>query len=205
MQASIGTSYDFEAEKRKWSQISLSASIPNKFVDLSYSAQFTPYDDHDRLIAPALMNYSINLSPKLQGASGSFWGGDFLVFEKIQPKDYMKGINTAKMPGWSVSFNPSYSFSRQRKSLAEPFTTTRTYQFSTSARIQFSTIWSAAWASSFDFSENKFMNHSLNFHCDLECWDMVFDWRPSGVDAGYYYFTIRIKKHPDIKWVERSR
>ncbi len=204
LSANIGMKYDFEAEGRKWSPISLSASIPNKLIDFSYSSSFTPYSDDNELIFPKIMSYSIRLSPKFKGVSGTFWGGDFLVFEHLEPEDYMVGYGDLKTPGWNINFNPSYSFSRSRPSLREKFTTKKEYHLSTNARIQFTNIWSAAWSSKFDFTRNEFVNHSLNFTCDLECWDLKFDWYPSGFNRGYYYFIIKIKKHPDIKWVERS-
>ncbi len=203
--ANISTAYDFEAKTRKWDPIGLSATIPNKLIDFSFSSSFTPYNDKNKLIVPKIMNYTINLNPKLKGASGSFWGGDFLILEDLQPKDYMKGYADLNTPGWSVNFNPSYSFSRSRSSPSQKyFTTTKTYNLSTSARVKFTNIWSVAWSSRYDFTKSEFMNHSLNFTCDLECWDLKFDWYPSGYNRGYYYFIVKIKKHPDIKWMERS-
>ncbi len=151
------------------------------------------------------MNYTITLDPKLKGASGSFWGGDFIILEDLQTKDYMKGYADLKTPGWSVNFNPSFTLRRSRPSWSDDyFSTTKTYKLSTNARIKFTNIWSAAWSSYYDFTKSQFMNHSLNFTCDLECWDLKFDWYPSGYNRGYYYFIVKIKKHPDIKWMERS-
>ncbi len=200
----ISTSYDFEAKTRKWKNIGLSASIPNKLIDFSFNSSFTPYSDANELIIPKMMNYSIRVSPKLRGAGGSLWGGDFLILEEIEPEEYMKGYTDLKTPGWSINFNPSYSFSRSRSTLREKFTTKKEYRLSTSARIKFTNIWSTAWSSTYSFDKSQFMNHSLNFTCDLECWELKFDWYPSGVNQGYYYFIVKIKKHPDIKWVERS-
>jgi hypothetical protein len=38
---------------------------------------------------------------------------------------------------------------------------------------------------------------------DQDCWNMRFDWRPSGYNPGYY-FLINIKKIPEIKWEQRG-
>jgi lipopolysaccharide assembly outer membrane protein LptD (OstA) len=196
----IGTSYDFEADLRKWSNITLSATIPNKLIDFTFGSAFTPYDETNNLIVPEPLNYSISLRPKLGGARGSFWGGDFLILEGIQPDDYMVGYGNLKNPGWSLSINPHYNFSRSRLSVSDDFTTKRDYRLNANASIKFSSIWSASWGSSYDFTNNRFMNHSVNFRCDLECWDLTFNWNPSGIDGGSFYFIVNIKKHPEIKW-----
>ncbi len=198
--ANISASYDFEAEIRNMSNIRLSAGIPNKLIDFSFSSTFTPYNESNAFIAPELLNYSISLRPKLGGARGSFWGGDFLILEGIQPDNYMVGYANLQKPGWSMSINPHYNFSRSRLSVSDDFTTKRDYRLNANANIKFSNIWSASWGSSYDFTNNRFMNQSVNFHCDLECWDLTFNWNPSGIDGGSFYFIINIKKHPEIKW-----
>ncbi|MGD9200696.1 MAG: putative LPS assembly protein LptD [Chitinispirillia bacterium] len=200
LNGSINTSYDFEKKTRKWSNIGLSAGIPNKIIGFSYSSSFTPYDDGNRLVFPKLLSYSISLRPNISGARGTFWGGDFLLFHEIQPEDYMEGYTDLKTPTWSINFNPSYTFSRSRSRISEKFKTTKSYRLSTSADIKFTNIWSMSWSSNFDFTKNKFMNHSMNFYCDLECFDLRFNWYPSGLNKGSFRFIIRIKKHPEIKW-----
>lgn len=202
--ANFGTSYDFEKETRKWNNISMSVGIPNKIIDFSYSSSFTPYDDVNKLIFPKLMNYRITLSPKLGGATGTFWGGDFIILEGLQPENYMAGYTDLKNPGWNINFNPSYTFSRSRTSLSEDFTTAKTYQLITNARIKFTSIWSISWSGNYSFTDNQFMNHSVNLYCDLECWDLKFDWYPSGFNQGTFYFVLKIKKHPEIKWLRRD-
>lgn len=200
LNSSLGCSYDFEAETRKWSNINLSASIPNKLIDFSYSSTSSPYDDNNSLIVPKLLSYSISLRPKLSGARGTFWGGDFIILEKLDTTNYMIGYKDLSTPQWQVNFSPSYRFTRSREHVSDKFKTTKSYTLSTSANIKFTHKWSVSWGSSFDFNKNKFMNHSINFHCDLECFDLRFDWYPSGFNRGTFNFVINIKKHPEIKW-----
>ena len=202
--AGISTAYNFEAKSRKWSNIGLSAGIPNNFVDFSFGSTFTPYNESDELIIPKLLSYSISLRPKIGGIGGSLWGGDFLLFEGIQPKDYMAGYNNPSKPGWNIDISPSYSFTRSRAQFPGEFKTDKQYQLGSSARIKFTNIWSASWSSQYDFTKDQFVNHSVNVHCDLECWELKFDWYPSGFNRGAYYFIIKIKKHPEIKWTERE-
>ncbi len=197
---SLGASYDFEKESRNWSDISLSASIPNKLIDFTFNSTFTPYNAENKLIAPQPLRYSFSLRPKLAGIKGQFWGGDFIILEGLRTEDYMQGYNNLSKPGWSASVRPDYNFSRSRRNVDDDFTTDKSYRLSASANIKFSHIWSAAWGSSYNFEERRFMNNSVNFICDLECWEMNFNWNPSGLDGGSFYFIIKIKKHPEIKW-----
>ncbi|MBD3391033.1 MAG: hypothetical protein GF410_03360 [Chitinivibrionales bacterium] len=52
----------------------------------------------------------------------------------------------------------------------------------------------------YNFVTNRFEGMNFAFQCDLECWDMKFDWHPSGWNQGSFWFTVGVKKHPDIKW-----
>jgi hypothetical protein len=105
----------------------------------------------------------------------------------------MLGYNDLKDPSWSINFSPSYSFFRSRSRIAEKFKTTKRYSLSTSANIKFTNIWSVSWGSNYDFTKNKFMNHSLSFYCDLECFDMRFNWSPSGFNKGSFRFFISLR------------
>jgi hypothetical protein len=60
-----------------------------------------------------------------------------------------------------------------------------------------------SWSSTYNFVTNQFVDHDVHFHYEQECWDMRFDWRPSGYNPGYY-FLINIKKIPELKWEQRG-
>jgi hypothetical protein len=51
--------------------------------------------------------------------------------------------------------------------------------------------------------ENQWVQNSFRISCDMECWDMRFEWRPEKLNPGYY-FLINIKKIPEIKWEKRN-
>jgi hypothetical protein len=187
------------------SNISLGAGIPNPIINFSYSSTFTPYNEKDALVFPRLLSYNIDLRPNISGANGTFWSGDLLLYHGLKTKKYMEGYNlTATNPGWSVTFSPRFSFSRSRLTILDDFTTTKTYYLGTSASVKFTNIWSMSWGGTYNFSSGKFENHSVNFQCDLECWDLSFNWSPSGFNQGAFYFIVKIKKHPEIKWERRD-
>jgi hypothetical protein len=195
----ISASYNFEADMRKLSDISVNMSNPNPIAGVGLSMRYTPYDEKNQLLLPPkLMEYSVQLSPKVLAAKGSFWGGDLLVLDKLLKSDSSStSMNNAQ--SWSASVSPSYSFSRARQTTTSEFVTTKTYQLSTQAQIAFSSMWSLSWSGRYDFTRSKFESNTVYFNCDLECWDMRFEWSPSGYNPGFR-FNVGIKKHPDIKW-----
>ena len=82
------------------------------------------------------------------------------------------------------------------------FTPDKKYGLSGSAGINITHNWSLQWNSTYNFQANQWVQNSINMACDLECWDMRFQWRPEKLNPGYY-FIIHIKKIPEIKWEQR--
>ncbi|MFW5775097.1 MAG: LPS-assembly protein LptD, partial [Chitinivibrionales bacterium] len=201
----VSASYDFETEsgERAWSDIGISARTSYSIFNVSFSSSFRPYDVNNELVyRPNLMNYSISIRPNNLSAGGSLWGGDLFVLEGIYPENNPVYAD-AGMQSWNISFNPSYSYRRSRTSLEDDFVTDRSYSLRASAGIGFTRSWSASWNGYYNFETNRLEGHALNFDCDLECWQLDFNWRPSGYNPGFE-FSISIKEHPDIKWERRD-
>jgi lipopolysaccharide assembly outer membrane protein LptD (OstA) len=195
--------YNFEADSLKMSNIALSASIPSSVVDLSYSSILHPYDNKNEYIFPKALSHSIRVNPRLPEISGTFWSGDFLSLEKVTFDGYKDGLSLKK-PIWSFGLRPNYSYSLVRANIYESFKTNKTYNLSSSLKLNFSHRWSLRWGGTWSFTENTFINQSVSVYADLSCWDLKFDWYPTGVNSGRFYFTVAIKKHREIKWDKRS-
>ncbi len=201
--SNMGITYGFNPQDSmwRWSDLGISASIPNNFFNVSMQSSFWVYDESDQLSLPILNRYSINLSPRFNvGATGALWGGDKMVFAGVAPvsQDPVEYGN-AGMQQLQFSLRPSYSFTMSRTTPGEDFTTTKRYNLSASANMNFTRQWYVSWGSYYDFLENEFVGHNLSFRADLECWDMRFNWSPSGINPGFY-FLIQIKKIPEVKW-----
>lgn len=201
----IGASYNFEADdgERAWSDISVSARTSYNIFNVSFGASLRPYDQSNNLVyRPNLMSYNITIRPNNLSASGKLWGGDFFVLEGLHPEDNPLYADAGEQR-WNVSFNPQFRYSKSRISLDDDFVTDRSYSLNASAGIDFTRKWSASWNGYYNFETNRLEGHSLNFDCDLECWQLDFNWRPSGYNPGFA-FTISLKEHPDIKWERRD-
>ncbi|MBN1575402.1 MAG: LPS-assembly protein LptD [Chitinispirillaceae bacterium] len=197
----LSTGYNFEAERRKWSDLSMNASTGFKNIRLTYNSGFWFYDEMNRLSAPLMHDMSINLSIGTLGAKGMFWGGDLIVLDSLQPDDPVKYANVNKND-WNLSLTPNFTFSMTRSTPTEMFTPTKQYGLNSSASVNITRNWSLQWSSTYNFQANQWVQNSINMACDLECWNMRFQWRPEKLNPGYY-FIIHIKKIPEIKWEQR--
>jgi lipopolysaccharide assembly outer membrane protein LptD (OstA) len=198
----VSASYDFEAEKQKWSDLSVNASTGIKMIRLSYSSAFWLYDQNSSLTAPIMKTMNFTLSTGSLGARGKLWGGNLLELDSLTKFDRNRHEKGGAQ-NWDFSFTPTYSYSMSRATQTSMFIPTKQYSLSASANINFTPNWSLSWSSNYNFTENQWVQNSINIHCDLECWDMRFQWRPERLNPGYY-FVVNIKKIPEIKWEQRQ-
>jgi lipopolysaccharide assembly outer membrane protein LptD (OstA) len=106
LSANIGTSYDFEAPVRKFSDLSLSASTSYNIVRVSYNSAFWMYDQNDRLSGPLLRNYTVSISPSgALGARGTLWEGDKIAADSLQVKNDLHYRNAGPQQ-WQASLSP---------------------------------------------------------------------------------------------------
>ncbi len=202
LSGSVSASYDFEAEDQKWSDLSVSASTGIKMIRLSYSSSFWLYDQSSALSAPILKTMNLTLSTGSLGARGKLWGGNLLELDSLTKFDKNRHEKGGAQ-SWDFSFTPTYSYSMSRATQTSMFIPTKQYSLSASANINFTPNWSLSWSSNYNFTENQWVQNSINIRCDLECWDMRFQWRPERLNPGYY-FVVNIKKIPEIKWEQRQ-
>ena len=203
LSASISTSYDFEADKRKWRDLSLSANTSLNILRVGHSSNFRIYDENDRLAAPAMMSYSIDLTSGSLGASGEFWDGDLLKIDTSWYKDTKSKQNSAGVQSWNLSFSPGYSYKASRTTAQDRFKPTKSFNLSANAEMNLTRALSVKWNGNYDFTSNQFSHNNYTFHYDLECWEMRFTWRPEKINPGFH-FVVNVKKIPDIKWEQEE-
>ena len=203
LSTSLSTSYVKQAKSGKWSDLNLSASTGIKMVRLSYNSAFWFYDEHEKLSLPIMRSMNISLSTGSLGAHGSLWGGNILELDSLQKNYDSESHSNSGPQKWQFSFTPSYSFSTTRSTPTEMFIPNKQYSLNASASVNFTPNWSVNWSGDYNFTENQWVRNSININCDLECWEMRFQWRPESLNPGYY-FLVNIKKIPEIKWEQRK-
>jgi len=203
LSASISTSYDFEADTCKWSDIVLSANTSLNILRVGYSSKFWLYDNRE-LTAPILREYSIDLTSGSLGASGEFWDGDLLRIDTSRYSDPSGRQSGAGAQSWNVSFSPGYSYRASRAAPRDRFKPTKSFNLSANAGMNITRAMSVRWNGNYDFSSNEFSHNNYTFHYDMECWEMQFTWRPEKINPGFH-FVVNVKKIPDIKWEQEER
>jgi lipopolysaccharide assembly outer membrane protein LptD (OstA) len=203
LSASLSTGYNFEAKGQKWQNLGVNASTGYSVFRLSYTSDFWLYNLQNQLSPPLLHSYSVTVSPNALSARGTLWEGDKIVANGLYPKDDPLYHNAGPQQ-WQFTLGPSYSYSRSRPTLSDPFVETKNYSLNASASLNFSRKWSMSWSSYYNFVTSQLVGNNLHFHCDLECWDMVFDYQPTGSFNAGYYFKVNIKKIPEIFWEKRD-
>ncbi|MDR2578184.1 MAG: hypothetical protein LBC70_05160 [Chitinispirillales bacterium] len=206
---SLNTSYDFEADDRKWRDLSLNANTSLRILNVTFTSTFWLYDQSDNLVLPIARDYNINLTSGRLGVSGTFWDGDLLNLNMTPPGDVSApaprrgGGGQQQLQRWDMSLSPSFSYRATRTTPEDRFTPTKSFNVSSSAGLHLTNALSARWNGNYDFSSGAFTHNNFTFICDLECWEMRFTWRPEKINPGFH-FVVSIKKIPDIKWEQRE-
>jgi lipopolysaccharide assembly outer membrane protein LptD (OstA) len=198
----LSTSYNFEAEERRWRDLSLNANTNISILNVGYSSTFWFYDEPGNLTLPVMKDYSVDLTSGRLGASGKFWDGDLMSLDLTKPGDYA-ALSKAATQSWNVGFSPSFSYRARRNSPQDRFLPTKSFNLSSTANVNLTRAISARWNGNYDFSSNRFSHNNFTFTCDLECWEMRFTWRPEKINPGFH-FVVNIKKIPDIKWEQKE-
>jgi lipopolysaccharide assembly outer membrane protein LptD (OstA) len=89
-----------------------------------------------------------------------------------------------------MTYSESYGISR----------TTRTILGDASLTLSFTKNWSVTTSAQYDFVAHQFAVPNIRIHRDLHCWELNFDYRPTG-DIKGFNLEVRIKAEAlrDIK------
>ncbi|MBN1601201.1 MAG: LPS-assembly protein LptD [Chitinispirillaceae bacterium] len=201
----FSTGYDFEKKNRKWSDLALSASssIDKIGLNIGYNSSFWLYDQYDRLSLPIMRSMSLDFRTSALSAKGSLWDGNLLRTDSVSANTSSLDQSDNNMLQWNASLSPSFTYSMDRYRPTEMFVPKKQFSLSGSASLNFTKSWALRWSGSYNFQQNQWINNSFDLSCDLECWEMRFNWRPEKLNPGYY-FIINIKKIPEIKWENRN-
>ncbi|HBC48012.1 MAG TPA: hypothetical protein DCZ43_13265 [candidate division Zixibacteria bacterium] len=219
-------SYNFAAESLQFSPLSTSlrtTAIPN--VDLSVNAVHSFYnfvtphpsevqagvpDDYQTpsgnliaahrrsLLKPRLTSLTISSGVRT-GYHPSGGKKDNEESDKKQPDLFEKRLSPTEQGNLGIDLALAYSYSESRGA-GKPV---KSQWLNVSTEIQPTLKWRMEYECRYNVISKRIESQSLNIGRDLHCWQMSFNWIPSGAVAGYY-FRISIKTLPDIK-IESSR
>jgi hypothetical protein len=208
-----GISYNFAADSLKLSELGISYRTKiASLLDIGGGATFNFYKyvdevgrinkflwNTDKKIAN-LTSFNINLQTTFQGgqiqtAKDSVHGSEeeeYIGIYEDKPPDF-------SIP-WSVSFNYNYSLSHPSPSITTKFS-------NVSGNLSFSLTknWKFTFSTGYDIFNKQFTAPYVTIYRDLHCWEMNFNWYPTGVYRGFR-FELRIKapQLQDVKVTKES-
>ncbi len=195
------TSYNFAADSLKLSELALTYRTQlASLLDIGGGATFNFYKyvdgvgridkflwNTDRKIAN-LTSFNINLSTMLEGSK--YEAADTLETEEANQDEYL-GIYSERpvdfrIP-WSVSINYNYSIFKQNPSVI-----TKSSNVFVGLSFQLTKKWKFTFSSGYDIFNKQFTAPYVTIYRDLHCWEMNFNWIPTGSFRGFR-FELRIK------------
>lgn len=204
---SAGINYNFAADSLKFSELGISYRTQiGDFLNIGGSASFNLYKYkegvgrvntflwNDQRKLAQLTNFNISLSTYLQGGEFAFSKKDTISLEEelvnYDETEYTgiysdKPINFS-IP-WSISLSYNYSINKSNPSVINKLS-------NLSANLNFSLTrnWKFTVTAGYDIFQKQFTTPYITIYRDLHCWEMSFNWVPTGIYRGYK-FELRIK------------
>lgn len=214
----ISFSYEFARDSLKWSPVSLSGRTRLfKNFDISYASSLDPYildstgtknldqtelSVNHRLLRLKNTNWSLSLNWRVSSeilkkkgetkpAAPPVPSGLQAEAKEIQmtPEDYIDW----SIP-WDVTFSYSFRYDAVRNypNYVYERTTTIVQTLGASGNISITPKWKIGFRTGWDFQANDLSYTSISIYRDLHCWEMRFNWIPTGVQKSWN-FSINAK------------
>ncbi|MBW6459389.1 MAG: hypothetical protein K0B08_02345 [Bacteroidales bacterium] len=212
----VNLSYDFARDSLRWSPLSLSGRTRLfKNIDLTYRSEFDPYildstgtrnlnqtewEVNRKLLRLKQTNWSVSMNWRLNST-------DFGNKKEPPPRSSPQAtegeleeirMNPDEYIDWSIPWDLtiSYSFSYgvvHRYPYQEYERTDNIIQtLGLSGNVSITSKWKVGFATGWDFVSNDLSYTSISVYRDLHCWEMRFNWIPSGYRQSWN-FSINAK------------
>ncbi|RPI12902.1 MAG: LPS-assembly protein LptD [Ignavibacteriae bacterium] len=208
-------SYNFAADSLRLSELGISYRTEiASFLSIGGGASFNFYKykegigrinsflwKTDKRIAD-MTNFNISLSTTLQGSQYNV--ADTIEHTNTPEEDEYIGIYGERTVDftipWSVSLNYNYNISKPNPSVI-----TKSSNLSGNLSLSLTRNWKLTFSASYDVFGKTFSAPYITIYRDLHCWEMNFNWFPTGSYRGFR-FELRIKapQLQDIKVTKQT-
>jgi hypothetical protein len=219
--------YNAAATEFKWSTISLGANTQlGSIGSLSANLTLDPYADSagsrisellvDRgeglvRITNGGIRFGVNFSdqgfgstvtagPRVDSVGSRRQRFDFetIPFDEEQFfGDEIRGAGEYRIP-WTINIDGTYNISRTSETEL-----TRNASLTVGFNLGITPTTKLTSSLSYDLIATEVVIPTISFYKDLHCWEMQFDWRPSGYGSGFY-FRLGIKS-PQLRDIQLER
>lgn len=216
---SFGSSYNFNADSLKMSNISMNGSMsPIQNTQISFSSIFDPYVMNNNGVR--INKYELMENKKLARLTSA----QLSIGTKISSKDLQKmsssnkdgsnkgSENESNAPNepnssnstnstnsgssgnfdWSASISYTFRFSKSYNISKQEFDINLTQNATLILAVSPTPLWTVGIRTGYDFDVNKITSTTINFTRDLHCWEMNLQLTPFGLMKSYL-FNIKIK------------
>jgi hypothetical protein len=191
----LGTSYNAEAETRKWSSLSGNARTNIGNLDLATDASWDLYNQQTldlQWTNPTLTSFGISAATSLRAGISPF------TTVTAIGEDFDREDTTSAREEIPFNASVSYRYSESR-GLAS---TSKDHWIGWRIDLQPTANWTVNYQQTYNWARHAVTDQRFEVTRDLHCWEMRFLWVPTGSGAGYY-FRINVKSLPDLR-LERS-
>jgi lipopolysaccharide assembly outer membrane protein LptD (OstA) len=226
---SINTSYDMARDSLRWSDLSISARTTLfRNLQVQFTGRYSPYAfdtatgtkinkfvwETDRRILRRenntwnfSMRYSINSSTfggsgrsGQEGRTSEFGNEDELDYIVMHPDEFIDWNQD-----WNLNIDASLRLTSRYLPRDERYESTTVKTLSFSGDVNITPKWKVGFRSGYDFQSNKFTYTSFNFYRDLHCWEMRFNWIPTGgMKSWNFQINVRSQILQDLKLSRRK-
>lgn len=215
-----GISYNFAADSLRFSELGLNYRTEiGSFLSVAGGASFSLYKyvdgvgrinrflwNTDKKLAQ-LTSFNISLNSTLAGgqivnegpdstkeaeelSESSTYESEYVGIYGDRPVDF-------SIP-WSVSIGYNYSIDRRNPSVINKFS-----NISGNLNFNLTKNWKVTFTTGYDIFGQTFSTPYITLYRDLHCWEMSFNWVPTGLYRGYK-FELRIKA-PQLQDIKVTR
>jgi hypothetical protein len=216
----VSFSYDFVKDSLRWSPLSLSGRTRLfKNIDISYRSEFDPYildsagsknlnqtewSVNHRLLRLKQTNWAVSVNYRLnsndfkkdkgENQSPPTPGNTTVSQEELQdiidnPDQYIDWTIPWDL---TVSYSFNYTAVRRYPNYELDRQTTVVQTLGLSGNVSLTPKWKVGFMTGWDFESKDLSYTSINIYRDLHCWEMRFNWIPTGYRKSWN-FTINAK------------
>ena len=205
----IASGYNLAADSLNWSKISMSGRTKLfKNLDVTYSSLWDPYIINDSTgINIDTLEWTKN--KRLFRFDNTDWA--FNLNWSLRPKTKKKEIASDKASQeeidmikanedkyvdfdqpWSLKIMYTLNYRRSFDPTLKIIEKKVIQTLSFNGDVSITEKWKIGFTSGYDFQQKDFSYTSINIYRDLHCWEMIFNWIPTGYRKSFN-LTIRVK------------